>query len=115
MVKHLCNSIGKKIKPINLTKAEMVEKLFTDVGINQREAREIVAAFFDVISIALENNQQVKLSGFGNFDVRDKKPRPGRNPKTGEAFQINARRVVTFTSGKKLRTRVEGYIGSESE
>ena len=94
-----------------LTRADLAEKLFTDVGINQREAKEIVGAFFDVISMALENNQQVKLAGFGNFEVRDKKPRPGRNPKTGEAFQISARRVATFRPGKKLRIRVEAYFG----
>ena len=101
--------------PKTLTKAGMAEKLFADVGINQREAKEIVEAFFDVISMALENNQPVKLSGFGNFEVRDKKPRPGRNPKTGEAFEISARQVVTFLPGKKLKTRVQTYIGNEPE
>ena len=101
--------------PKTLTKADLAEKLFTDIGINQREAREIVAAFFDAISLSLENNYRVNLYGFGNFELRDKAPRPGRNPKTGEAFQISARRVVTFLPGKKLRNRVETYVGSEPD
>ena len=93
----------------------MAEKLFDDLGLNKREAKEVVEAFFDVISMALENNQQVKLSGFGNFEVHDKRPRPGRNPKTGDAFEISARRVATFVPGKKLRTRVQTYMGNEPE
>jgi integration host factor subunit alpha len=98
-----------------LTKADLAEKLFDDLGLNKREAKEIVEAFFDEIRTALENNQQVKLSGFGNFDLRDKKERPGRNPKTGEEIPITARRVVTFRPGQKLKTRVEAYAGSEPQ
>lgn len=96
-----------------LTKAEMAEKLFEELGLNKREAKEVVELFFDEISRSLENNEQVKLSGFGNFDLRDKSQRPGRNPKTGEEIPISARRVVTFKPGQKLKTRVEAYAGSE--
>jgi integration host factor subunit alpha len=96
-----------------LTKADLAEKLFEDLGLNKREAKEIVEAFFEEIRQALEANEQVKLSGFGNFDLRDKRQRPGRNPKTGEEIPISARRVVTFRPGQKLKVRVEAYAGSE--
>ena len=95
-----------------LTKAEMAEKLFDDLGLNKREAKELVEAFFEELRMSLETGQQVKLSGFGNFDLRDKKQRPGRNPKTGEEIPITARRVVTFRPGQKLKARVEAYAGS---
>ena len=97
-----------------LTKADMAEKLFEDLGLNKREAKELVEMFFEKIRQALEDGKQVKLSGFGNFDLRDKNQRPGRNPKTGEEIPISARRVVTFRSGQKLKARVEAYAGSES-
>ena len=77
------------------------------------EAKELVEGFFEEIRQALEDNEQVKLSGFGNFDLRDKKTRPGRNPKTGEEIPISARRVVTFKPGQKLKARVESYAGTE--
>lgn len=96
-----------------LTKAAIAEKLFEELGLNKREAKELVELFFEEIRDALENGQQVKLSGFGNFDLRDKKQRPGRNPKTGEEIPITARRVVTFRPGQKLKTRVEAYAGSQ--
>jgi integration host factor subunit alpha len=86
--------------------------LFEDVGLNKREAKEFVDIFFDVIREALEKGQNVKLSGFGNFDLRQKNQRPGRNPKTGEEIPISARRVVTFRAGQKLKARVEAYAGS---
>lgn len=95
-----------------LTKAELAEKLYEELGLNKREAKEIVEMFFEEIRAALENGRQVKLSGFGNFDLRDKKQRPGRNPKTGEEIPITARRVVTFRPGQKLKARVEAYAGS---
>ena len=97
-----------------LTKAAMAEKLFDELGLNKREAKEIVEMFFDEISQCLVKNEQVKLSGFGNFDLRDKKQRPGRNPKTGEDIPISARRVVTFRPGQKLRAKVEDYAGTKS-
>lgn len=96
-----------------LTKADMAERLFEDLGLNKREAKEMVEGFFEEIRDALADNKQVKLSGFGNFDLRDKKQRPGRNPKTGEEIPICARRVVTFRPGQKLKARVEAYAGSK--
>ena len=96
-----------------LTKAVLAEKLFQELGLNKREAKEFVEAFYEEIRGALENGEQVKLSGFGNFDLRDKKERPGRNPKTGEEIPISARRVVTFRPGQKLKARVEAYAGSK--
>jgi integration host factor subunit alpha len=95
-----------------LTKAEMAERLFIEVGLNKREAKEFVDAYFEVVREALENGEQVKRSGFGNFDLRLNNLRPGRNPKSGEVIPISARRVVTFRPGQKLKLRVEGYAGS---
>ena len=95
-----------------LTKADMAERLFDDLGLNKREAKELVEAFFEEVRGSLEVGRQVKLSGFGNFDLRGKKQRPGRNPKTGEEIPISARRVVTFRPGQKLKARVEAYAGS---
>lgn len=95
-----------------LTKADMADRLFEDLGLNKREAKELVEAFFEEIRASLELGQQVKLSGFGNFDLRNKNQRPGRNPKTGEEIPISARRVVTFRPGQKLKARVEAYAGS---
>lgn len=97
-----------------LTKAELAEKLFEDLGLNKREAKDMVDLFFDEIRDSLSRNEQVKLSGFGNFDLRDKRQRPGRNPKTGEEIPISARRVVTFKPGQKLKVRVEAYAGTQS-
>lgn len=90
-----------------LTKAEMAEHLFEKLGINKRDAKELVETFFEQVREALESGEQVKLSGFGNFDLRQKNERPGRNPKTGEDIPIKARRVVTFRPGQKLKSRVE--------
>ena len=90
-----------------LTKAYMAEKLYEELGLNKREAKELVEAFFEEVRAALEAGDQVKLSGFGNFDLRSKNERPGRNPKTGEEIPITARRVVTFRPGQKLKARVE--------
>ena len=92
-----------------LTKADMAEQLFEELGINKREAKELVELFFEEIRSALELGRQVKLSGFGNFDLRDKNQRPGRNPKTGEEIPITARRVVTFRPGQKLKARVDAF------
>ncbi|MCW8963369.1 MAG: integration host factor subunit alpha [Gammaproteobacteria bacterium] len=95
-----------------LTKADIAEMLFDELGLNKREAKELVDYFFEEIRDSLANGRQVKLSGFGNFDLRDKSQRPGRNPKTGEEIPITARRVVTFRPGQKLKVRVEAYAGS---
>ena len=95
-----------------LTKAELAELLFEQVGLNKREAKDMVETFFDEIRNALERGESVKLSGFGNFQLRDKPQRPGRNPKTGEEIPITARRVVTFHASQKLKSMVEtaGHI-----
>ncbi|MEZ9741825.1 integration host factor subunit alpha [Vibrio splendidus] len=90
-----------------LTKADLAENLFETLGYNKRDAKETVEVFFEEVRKALENGEQVKLSGFGNFDLREKNERPGRNPKTGEDIPISARRVVTFRPGQKLKARVE--------
>lgn len=95
-----------------LTKAELAESLYEELGLNKREAKELVELFFEEIRTALESGSNVKLSGFGNFILRDKNQRPGRNPKTGEEIPITARRVVTFRPGQKLKQRVEDYAGS---
>ena len=96
-----------------LTKADIAEMLYDELGLNKREAKEIVESFFEEIRSALEAKHQVKLSSFGNFDLRDKCSRPGRNPKTGEEIPITARRVVTFKPGQKLKAKVESYVGTE--
>lgn len=96
-----------------LTKAELAEALFNEVGLNKREAKDFVELFFEKIRDALEAGEAVKISGFGNFGIRNKNPRPGRNPKTGEEIPISARRVVTFRPGQKLKARVEAYAGSK--
>ena len=97
-----------------LTKADMADRLFEELGLNKREAQELVEMFFEQIRDSLADNRPVKLSGFGNFDLRDKSERPGRNPKTGEEIPISARRVVTFRPGQKLKQRVEDYARTQS-
>ncbi len=92
-----------------LTKADMAESLFNELGLNKNEARELVGLFFEELIAYLAVGEQIKLSGFGKFDIRDKNARPGRNPQTGEEIPITARRVVTFRAGNKLRARVEAY------
>ena len=99
-----------------LTKADLAELLFEKVGLNKREAKDVVESFFDEIRLSLEKGDIVKLSGFGNFQCREKPQRPGRNPKTGEEMPISARRVVTFHASQKLKSQVEGAkIGTPSE
>ena len=98
-----------------LTKAEMAEALFNQLGLNKREARELVERFFEEVRMALEAGESVKLSGFGNFQLREKPQRPGRNPKTGEEIPITARRVVTFHASQKLKAMVDAanHVGSQ--
>jgi integration host factor subunit alpha len=98
---------------MTLTKADLAKHLDEEIGLTNREAKEIVELFFQYISDALINGQQVKISGFGNFTLHDKSERPGRNPRTGEEVPVSARRVVTFHSGQKLKARVEKYVGKE--
>ena len=95
-----------------LTKADMAESLFNELGLNKREARELVDLCFQELGASLAVGEPVKLFGFGNFELRDKKERPGRNPRTGEKVLITARRVVTFRPGKKLKARVNAYAGT---
>ncbi len=92
---------------VTLTKAELAEMLRDRVGLNKQESKEMVEAFFEVMRDALEGGESVKLAGFGSFQLRDKRPRPGRNPKTGIATLIASRRVVTFRSGPTLKARLE--------
>ena len=96
-----------------LTKADFAERLFDELGLNKRESKEMIELFFEKIKGSLETGEQVKISGFGKFELRDKNSRPGRNPKTGEEIPISARRVVTFRPGQKLKARVEQYAGTE--
>ena len=95
------------------TKNSLVNLLHDEVGLNKREAREFIETFFEVIKLELESGNDVKISGFGNFNLRDKAARPGRNPKTGQDVTISERRVVTFKSGLKLRSKLEAYDGAE--
>ena len=96
-----------------LTKADFAESLSDKLGLDKREAKAMVELFFEEIKSSLERGKPVKISGFGNFDLRNKTSRPGRNPKTREEIPITARRVATFRSGKKLKARVEAYVGTE--
>ena len=100
---------------MTLTKAELADLLFEKVGFNKREAKDMVESFFEEVRTALENGHGVKLSGFGNFQLRDKPQRPGRNPKTGEEIPITARRVVTFHASQKLKAMVEERYGNGSD
>jgi integration host factor subunit alpha len=95
-----------------LTRTDMAQSLFNELGLHKNEARELVNSYFEELTASLAVGKQIKLAGFGNFDLRDKNERPGRNPKTGEEIPIAARRVVTFRPGEKLRARVEAYAGT---
>ena len=91
-----------------LTKADLAELLFDQIGLNKRESKDMVDAFFNLIADSLVEGQDVKISSFGNFQIRTKAPRPGRNPRTGEEIPIGARRVVTFHSSHKLKEQIQG-------
>ena len=95
-----------------LTKADIAQSLFDELGLNKREARELVDTCFEEMRQALESGHEINISGFGNFELRNKTERPGRNPKTGKEIPISARRVVTFKPGQKLKSRVEAYVGT---
>lgn len=92
-----------------LTKAHLAELLFVQIGLNKREAKDMVEAFFELITDSVVDGQDVKITGFGNFQVRTKASRPGRNPRTGEPVPIEARRVVTFHASPKLKEQVQGH------
>ena len=91
-----------------LTEAQLADLLFEHIGLNKRESKDMVDAFFDLIAQSLIAGEDVKLSGFGNFQIRTKAARPGRNPRTGEAIPIEARRVVTFHASSKLKEQIQG-------
>ena len=91
-----------------LTKAHLADLLFDQIGLNKRESKDMIDSFFDLISDSLVEGQDVKISGFGNFQIRTKAPRPGRNPRTGELILIEARRVVTFHASHKLKDQIQG-------
>ncbi|MGB4116539.1 MAG: integration host factor subunit alpha [Polaromonas sp.] len=91
-----------------LTKAHLADLLFDQIGLNKRESKDMIDSFFDLISDSLVDGTDVKISGFGNFQIRTKAPRPGRNPRTGEAVHIDARRVVTFHASHKLKEQIQG-------
>ena len=98
-----------------LTKAHLVELLFEQIGLNKRESKDMVDAFFELISERLVAGEDVKISGFGNFQIRTKPPRPGRNPRTGEAIPIESRRVVTFHASHKLKDQIQGNSLDKTE
>jgi integration host factor subunit alpha len=98
-----------------LTKAQLAELLFDQIGLNKRESKDMIDAFFDLISQKLVDGEDVKISGFGNFQIRTKAPRPGRNPRTGQSIPIQARRVVTFHASHKLKEHIQGTLGGTSE
>lgn len=93
-----------------VTKAHLAEMLFDQLGLNKRESKDMVDAFFDLVSAQLVDGTDVKISGFGNFQIRTKAPRPGRNPRTGEAIAIEARRVVTFHASHKLKDQIQAEL-----
>ncbi len=94
-----------------LTRADMAESLFNELGLSKTDAHELVHLFIDELVASLAVGEQVKLSGFGNFSLRDKNERPGRNPITLESAPVSARRVVTFKAGPTLKARLETYAG----
>jgi integration host factor subunit alpha len=91
-----------------LTKAQLADLLFDNIGLNKRESKDMIDAFFDLIATSVVDGTDVKISSFGNFQIRAKAPRPGRNPRTGEAIPIEARRVVTFHASHKLKEQIQG-------
>ena len=97
-----------------LTKAQLAELLFEQIGLNKRESKDMIDAFFDLMADRLVEGEDVKISGFGNFQIRTTAPRPGRNPRTGEAITIDARRVVTFHASHKLKELIQGEGGEDS-
>ena len=99
-----------------LTKAQLAELLFEQIGLNKRESKDMVDAFFDLVSNSLVDGDDVKITGFGNFQIRTKSPRPGRNPRTGEAIPIAGRRVVTFHASQKLKEQIQaGSLTNSAE
>ena len=129
MLEEGCQTLTKKIKARKmdmkfsfenletpaLTQAHLAELLFDQRGLNKRESKETIDAFFELISERLADGEDVKISGFGNFQIRTKPPRPGRNPRTGEAIPIKSRRVVTFHASHKLKDQIQATTSAQSE
>lgn len=111
----LVGALLQTLETPTLTKAELAEMLFDRLGLNKRESKDMVEAFFEIVHGSLLQGQDVKLSGFGNFNVRRKAPRPGRNPRTGESIPIKARQVVTFHPSLKLKAMVQGDVPPTGE
>ncbi len=109
------NVILPSLEAPTLTKAELAELLFDRLGLNKRESKDMVEAYFEIVHDTLVSGQDVKLSGFGNFNIRRKAPRPGRNPRTGESIPIKARNVVTFHASHKLKSIVQGDTPPEGD
>ena len=103
----LYNQKSQSSENKTLTKADLADVLFEKVGINKREAKEIVDLFYNELREALLSGDSIKLTGFGNFQIREKSERPGRNPKTGQEIPISARKVVTFHVSQKLKERMQ--------
>lgn len=103
------------LKEPTLTKAELAVQLFEQLGLNRRESKDMVDAFFGLIDVALVGEQDVHLMGFGSFNIRRKAARPGRNLRTGETVPIKARKVVTFLPSRKLKGQVQGNITNDDE
>jgi integration host factor subunit alpha len=106
------NITAENLEMPALTKAQLAELLFEQIGVSKRESKDMVDAFFDLISDNLVEGDDVKISGFGNFQIRTKAPRPGRNPRTGESIPIQARRVVTFHASHKLKAQIQDEGGA---
>ncbi len=93
-----------------MTKADMVDLVYEQIGVSKREAARIVETIFDVIKETLERGDNVKISGFGSFNLQHKKPRRGRNPQTGEEITISARRVLSFKASNVLREQLNPQV-----
>ena len=109
------SALLQSLETPTLTKADLAELLFDRLGLNKRESKDMVEAFFEIVHASLVQGQDVKLSGFGNFNVRRKAPRPGRNPRTGESIPLKARQVVTFHPSLKLKAMVQGDVPPSGE
>lgn len=109
-ISHAMNISVESFETPALTKAQLADLLFEQIGLNKRESKDMVDAFFDLISDSLVEGDDVKISGFGNFQIRTKAPRPGRNPRTGESIPIQARRVVTFHASHKLKEQIQDPV-----
>ncbi len=98
-----------------MTKAELIEAVYSKVGISKKESADLVELIFDTMKDTLSNGEKIKISGFGNFVVREKRSRMGRNPQTGESMEISARRVLTFRPSQVLKNDLNGEVGGTED